>query len=673
MEALTQFVRTWAQAARGESPIAPAPPLPAGPPLDFRYGGKPAAELLRVWTVSRDAPITLGDGVTESRTTWHDPATGLELRLELREFADFPAVEWVAHFHNRGAADTPIIEDIQALDLRWQAGPATRLCRGRGSQCRIDDFEYVTEELGKGATLNMATCGGRSSNTWLPFFNLDTGGTGVIVAIGWSGQWAARVAHAADGVISLRAGMEKTHLRLHPGEEIRTPRMLVLFWQGDRQESHNVLRRFILKHHTPRPGGKPLVAPSTVAHWGGMKSAEHLKRIEVYAWEKLDYDYYWIDAGWYGPSDSYSPDEFQGDWARHTGNWRVNPAAHPQGLLPIAEAVNKAGMKLLLWFEPERAIFGTPWTLEHPEWFLGDRTPLANLLLDIGNPQARRWLTDFLIDFITTNRIGGYRQDFNFDPLPYWQAKDTPERQGMAEIRHVEGLYAFWDELLERCPGLIIDNCASGGRRIDLETIGRSIPLWQSDFQCNWEADPVGGQTHGMGLGQWVPLHGTGVVGASRRAGDTYNFRSHVGPAVQFGVFPYESFPIQSDYPYDWHRRRLAEYYRMRPLYRGDYYPLTDQTPAPDAWAVSQFHRPDLGEGFLLALRRPGSPFTAARFRLQGLDLAADYEVEDADAGVKARMSGTQLCEEGLPVTMDTAPASWLAFYRRLSPQVTRT
>jgi alpha-galactosidase len=35
--------------------------------------------------------------------------------------------------------------------------------------------------------------------------------------------------------------------------------------------------------------------------------------------------------------------------------------------------------------------------------------------------------------------------------------------------------------LLAANPGLFIDNCASGGQRIDLETCARSIPLWRTD------------------------------------------------------------------------------------------------------------------------------------------------------------------------------------------------
>jgi alpha-galactosidase len=65
-------------------------------------------------------------------------------------------------------------------------------------------------------------------------------------------------------------------------------------------------------------------------------------------------------------------------------------------------------------------------------------------------------------------------------------------------MKHIEGLYNFWDNLLARNPGPLIDNCASGGRRIDLETIGRSVPLWRTDYSYlrfrHWErlGAPIG-------------------------------------------------------------------------------------------------------------------------------------------------------------------------------------
>ncbi|HEX2973558.1 MAG TPA: alpha-galactosidase, partial [Tepidisphaeraceae bacterium] len=262
--------------------------------------------------------------------------------------------------------------------------------------------------------------------------------------------------------------------------------------------------------------------------------------------------------------------------------------------------------------------------------------------------------------------IACYRQDFNMDPLPEWRHNDAPDRQGMTEIQYVEGLYAYWDALLERFPGLIIDNCASGGRRIDLETISRSIPLWRSDWQCAPDNDPIGGQVHGMGLSYWVPLHGTGTYNSMTCAArcSTYRFRSSMAPALNFSVFPYEKTPIEQKYPWDWYRKMEADYLRARPLFQGDYYPLTDAKPDPRQWAAYQMHRPDLGEGFAMALRRRESPWTAAQLRLHGLEEGTTYELQDADTRRKRRVKGATLMQRGVEVTLGEVDSSCLLFYR---------
>ena len=58
------------------------------------------------------------------------------------------------------------------------------------------------------------------------------------------------------------------------------------------------------------------------------------------------------------------------------------------------------------------------------------------------------------------------------------------------------GMYRLWDALLEKFPHLIIDNCSSGGHRIDIETLRRSVPLWRSDYQCLANYASRGAQCH---------------------------------------------------------------------------------------------------------------------------------------------------------------------------------
>lgn len=638
-------------------------PLPDGPPLSFTVGGRPLRDLLRDWRLTRP-PATAAAGSTTHHLAWDDPASGLELRLDLQEFADFPAVEWVAWLRNAGTADTPLIADIQALDAPWGAGGDLQALRSRGSNSSPDDFQYRSDTVPWNGSLRMGSTGGRSSNEWLPFFNLDGGGEGVVGAIGWTGQWTAEFARDGLGRVRLRAGLERTSLRLHPGEEIRTPRILLLPWRGEAMTGHNELRRFLVAHHTPRPGGRPLTPPFTSGSWGATPTGDQIANIALWQREGMPYETYWIDAGWYGPSERWKPDEASGAWYGQVGNWYPCPYAHPAGLKPVSDAAHAAGKRFLLWIEPERAVTGSQLEREHPEWLLGERRPGGNLLFDLGNPAARAWLTELVSGLITSQGIDVYRQDFNMEPLPFWRAADPADRQGMCEIRYITGLYAFWDELLARHPGLVIDNCASGGRRLDLETTGRCIPLWRSDYQCTAQS-PDGAQAHTLGLSYWLPFHGTGVAGGHTRAGDTYNFRSHLCAALGVGGPPAGEIARGLAYPWDWQRRMCSDYLRARPLFSGDYHPLSPCTSDPRQWAALQMHRPDLGAGMVLAFRRAESPYTAATFRLHGLDDGASYAIEDADSGATARRTGRELREHGVAMQMDAPKQSRLLFYQR--------
>ncbi|MHB9035878.1 MAG: alpha-galactosidase [Armatimonadota bacterium] len=640
----------------GES--IPEQRLHTGMPLTFTYDDCSSREFLDTWQVTR-ASRRASDDVTIYEITYRDPQTGLEFAVEMKQFDDFPAVEWVAHFKNTGRENTPIIEDIRAIDMSWEVHGDVFLHSSNGAGCGIDDFMYKADPIAPASSVYRS---GRGSSSEMPFFNVQTGDDGVLVALGWSGQWAVDFNREDEDVVKITGGMEKTHLTLYPGEEIRTPSALLVFWRGEPIDGNNVLRRFIIKHHTPIIDGKPIVAPICNGTWGGMKSEAHLDRIKAVKDYNLEYDYYWIDAGWYGLNSSYSPDEFTGDWGVHVGDWRVNVKAHPKGLKPLADAAHEAGMKFLLWVEPQRAISGTPITQEHPEWFLGERKVGQALLLNIGIPEAREYVTDLVSNLITEIGIDCYREDFNINPLSFWQTNDAEDRQGMTEIRCIEGFYAFWDELLKRHPNLMIDNCASGGRRIDIETISRSIALWRSDYQCFPHFDPIGGQVQTYGLSHWVPLHTTGTM---MRAGDTYNFRSNMAAGIVFHLFPYEKTHIDEAYPWEWHKKMTGELRRARPYFYGDYFPLTSCSTSHAEWLAYQLYRSDLGKGVVVAFRREKSPFIQANFKLRGIELGSTYVLEDADTGETMQMTGEALASKGLSITVDNRRESKLIFYEK--------
>jgi len=620
-------------------------PQKAAPPFSFTYAGKPSAELLKTWDLKRQKR-RLDDQRTEHTVVYTDPKTGLAVRSVAVEYHDFPTVEWTLYFKNTGAADTPILEAIQSLDIECRRGAEGEfvLHHQTGSPCQPNDYQPFETALAPKAVKRISAAGGRPTNSDLPYFNLAWPGEGLIVVVGWPGQWAAEFARdGADGV-RLRAGQELTRFKLLPGEEVRTPLVVLQFWKGDRVRSQNVWRRWMLAHNLPRPGGKlpPVQLAACSSHqFGEMIQADTKSQklfIDRYLEEGLKLDYWWMDAGWYWNKTGWG----------NTGTWEVDTNRFPGGLRVISDHAHAKGVKIIVWFEPERVTAGTWLAENHPGWILGGK---EGGLLDLGNPEARTWLTDHVDRLLTEQGIDLYRQDFNMDPLEHWRKNDAPDRQGITEIRHVTGYLAYWDELRRRHPDMLIDSCASGGRRNDLETLRRAVPLLRSDYII----EPVGNQGHTYGIAFWMPYYGTGSG-----AIDAYMLRSVMCPNF------IACFDVRrKDLDYNLIRRVLGQWRQVAPYYFGDYYPLTPYSLDAAVWIAWQFDRPDLGEGMVQAFRRGESVYEAARFRLRGLEPDARYAVADIDAGAPVEMTGRDLMEGGLPVTIKDRPGAVIIVYKR--------
>ncbi len=619
-------------------------------PFSFRFGESQSRELLPTWQQDQAPDAPDDAGLRETRV-WRDPETGLKVTWETTRYDDCPAVEWVLHFENTGDAPAPVLEDVQALDvtLRRAGGPreAFVLHGARGGVCTPEDFQPIRTLLGSGESASLAASGGRSSNKNLPFFNVDCGGRGLVVAVGWSGQCQARFDVDSRGYLRLRAGMDRTRIALRPGERIRSPRIVVVAWEGDRLRGHNFLRRFIYRHKTPLVAGcKPLpgVQCNTwfpVGDNGNLATAENqVELLEAYA--PLGIEYMVMDAGW-----------FEGLWPTGVGNWTVRPDAFPRGLKPVGEAAERAGIRFGMWFEPERVCEGTKLDREHPQWLLrvGDN---PTKLLNLGLPEVQEWFLDMVCRYVDEVPLGYFRHDFNMNPLPYWQAADGPDRAGMTEIRYVEGLYRIWDELHRRYPGMLIEGCASGGRRIDLESISRCHTYWKSDLYGDFTAN----QGHVYGASLYLPGNylNTPISDLSK---DPYGFRSQLGGALCLAWDP-----RRKGFPMDRAAERIEQFKSLRHLAVGDFYPLMDPSVDPMHWTGYQFHRDDLGEGMVLLFRRPRSPYPAVQIRLRGLEPESDYELTDVDKNEPRTLTGRALSEP-MRIELDQRPGSVLLRYRR--------
>jgi alpha-galactosidase len=624
----------------------------ADPFFSFIYDGRPCSNFLGNWKRERGSN-RLDAHRTQHTLTYTDPEAGLIVRCVGVAWESYPTVEWTLYFKNAGATDTPLIESIQALDVSFQRGAEGEflLHHHVGDKCTLDSFAPIETVLAANTSLTFAPVGGRPSNGQWPYYNLEDphAKEGVLIAIGWPGQWASQFRRDGGTALRIIAGQELTHFRLHPGEEIRTPLIVLQFYRGAWLRAQNVWRRWMFDHNFPKDHGRPL-APKTGAATIGFFNADStqdgdLEFIDRSLKNGLELTTWWMDAGWYKGKDG------QG-WSR-VGNWEVDEKRFPGGIKAIADRCHANGMELLVWFEPERVSPGSWLAQNHPEWLLaGKKVGSDQNLLNLGNPDARSWITERIDRLLTENGIDFYRQDFNMDPLAYWRGNDPPDRQGITEAHHVQGYLAYWDELRRRHPGMLIDSCASGGRRNDLETMRRAVPLLRSDF----EGHPEGNQCHTYCYGLWLPYFDA----VHNWQESPYVFRSAIAPFLQ------RNWDVRKqDFNFALAKRFLSQWRSVVDNYFGDFYPLSEHSTADNVWAAWQFDRPDLSAGVVQAFRRAQCPYVTARYKLRSLEAGAFYEVTDLDTNRPQVMSGRELLEDGLLIAIAEAPGAALVSYRK--------
>lgn len=601
---------------------------------------------------------------------------GLTVTAEVTEYPAYPAMRWMLTFENTGNADTKQIcgiHDCHLVTSGWNAcytpKPANLMeaenCayvyRTIGSNWVRDEYNAYAERLAPGDTRKYENSSGRSCEGIAPYLEVNDGERGLLLAIGWTGHWSAEFTMDKEGNLTVNAGLPDADFRLHPGEKIRTASIVVVPYEDGSDAGHNAFRRLMKREFSPiGKNGTPQYGPLCISAWGAMTSEQMVEKLRQLRKYDIPADLYWIDAGWYGHSETDCPNEFIGDWGVHTGSWNVNPHCHPDDMETVADACEANGYGMLLWFEPERALPGTDWQKAHPEWFLDTDPGSWSVLLNLGNPEAEDAAFRMIDGYIKKFRLKCYRQDFNFDPLAIWRANDEDGRKGLCEIRHIMGLYRLWDRLLAANPGLLIDNCASGGRRNDIEMLSRSIPLWRSDAQCPGDAPPETAQCHTTGIARWIPYSGTGI---GILTGDWYRSRSCYGPAMTTEAWMYADQDIDEKTAGEM-RPILNEYLRVRPYLSEDFYSVASNALSDDVWCCHQYDRPEHSDGILLCFRRPKSVCDRAVLSLHGLDPAAEYIFCDEDTGEAVRMSGEEATR--FSVVIDTPRGSKLYFYQKV-------
>ena len=571
---------------------------------------------------------------------------GVTVKAEEKEYKEYGALEWVLYFENKGKEDSKIFSDIcdcdTLLPLSLPVAPKAGYRTETGNVCVITmngmvdgnyywendklsatEYNLNFEYLDKTTTKKFANIGGRSSEGMMPFFDVTANGFGYISAIGWSGNWKAEFSKTENGV-TMKSGLKKTEFYLMPGEKIRTTSTLIMPYSSS-EDKYNKFRSLIKQHFSHKAikenNRDGLMACEL---WGGLTSEEMKKRIKEFAKYDINFEDVWIDAGWYGQCENCD-EAFTGDWGEHTGEWEVNTRVHPQGLKDVSDCAKEAGMHLMLWFEPERAIAKTNIVRTHPEWFLKLPNDI-NTILNYGNRDALEHIFNLISGYIEDLDLSCYRQDFNVQLTSYFRENDEANRIGITEIKHITGMYELWDRLLKKYPDLLIDNCSSGGRRIDIETLKRSIPFFRSDYQCNFNENPEVLQTHNTNISCYLPYNGC----TTKTKNDTYAIRSSYSSSWG-GAFYNAIFQSMTDEDFRWVKTATDEYRKIRKYFSKDFYNHGSNIFDNTAWAIWQYHDPDTQSGIVMAFRRDNSPFDSVKIELKATDNNKEYLFENFD------------------------------------------
>ena len=290
----------------------------------------------------------------------------LKITTRLRCIERFGAYEWSNTLENVGGADSRLITELwdcrcvlplgheepyQFRAVYPDPAHATKIYAPTGSTWSAEEFFSDPDKLVgnrrinhiyPGETRTYSASGGRSSEERAPFFNIHKDGEGVIMAIGWSGQWTAQITRLSDS-LTLLSGIENLSFRLRPHEKIRTSSVVIMPYKGSVVESQNLWRRLVREEYSiVGKQGRVAEAPFSVSFWGGSSSESMLRRIDTIKRGGLKYEYVWIDAGWYGSDSRPSANEFEGDWGSYTGDWQVSPHTHPGRLRDASRAVHDA-------------------------------------------------------------------------------------------------------------------------------------------------------------------------------------------------------------------------------------------------------------------------------------------------------------------------------------------
>ena len=633
-------------------------------PVAYTYGGE------RYNGFSKN--FTLTDTVTEGNVT---RVTGLlcnalTVTVEITDYTShgYDAICWRVTFANNTAAPSAHLSNLSALSMGYM-GQEPVLTGIYGDGGVDENGAYAPYEFplsGRNAKpIHMEPELGRGTYNYFPYFHLKNRQGGLFIAMGWPIMWKADftpdTVEVDDGTqvscVRMDMGQARFDAILQPGESAIIPSVTLLHHtEIDSDNATNHWRHFFMDCIMRRVEGglfPPHMSGGTSWLYAEMRDATEDNQIDAmneYLEHGIPIDYWWMDAGWYWKTPGVKLESWM-----ETGTWLVDTNRFPTEFAAISEHGEKNGVKTLLWFEPEMARL--PEADTPPEGIPYKYHLLGSPLVDMGDPDFVDWCFERFSSILYKGRISLYRQDYGVNPAVIFTHPEinTEGRVGMMENRYARGYWSLWDKLIARYPNMMIDDCAAGGGRNDIDSMRRAVPLHKTDHDYTNQNDK---QSMHQSLFGWLPYFGACLVGPDKCG--------EVNPYMMQSTYaPWVALPcnVYAD-TLDWDcLRRYAELWQeLNPYYTADYYPLTAWSRGDKAWRGWEFYDPKTDSGFIQLFRPANAAETHRAIRLKGLDPTATYELWNRETGEKITLPAATLLTTGFSVELEAEGAVTVTF-----------
>lgn len=415
--------------------------------------------------------------------TMHDETDTLAVNLKYTIVGDLPVLLKQVAYHNL-SDDTLTITHAASLQLDFD-DHAYDLITLTGAH--LSEASVTRQPLTPGKK-SIASNYGASGPQGVPATILaapatdDFAGEALGMALLWSGNFSytAQVDQFGNSRLVMGLNPELFSWQLKPGEPFVTPEAAVAYTTNGLNDLSHIFHRFFADHVMPLPR-KNLIEYNT---WEStyFDVSEAKVRAEIPKAEALGVELIVIDDGWFKnrPND-----------AGQLGDWVPDPVKFPRGLRPIADALHERGLAFGLWVEPEMITENSELYAKHPDWamqYVGQK-PLRSrnqLILDLSQRIVQDHLIKVLTDLVRTNHIDYLKWDYNRHFSQPGSPVLPPDQQGEVGYRYTRGLYRVLKTLRDTFPDLLIENCSSGGGRLDGGMLVYTDQTWTSDF-----TDPV--------------------------------------------------------------------------------------------------------------------------------------------------------------------------------------